>query len=157
MIGGAALSFTPSTPAELLAHRGRMSWNCMSVFRRSVIAVNQTQIIDLIIREAEEADLRGLLELYTQLHGNVMPEFDEKLGALWHKILSNEDHHIILGLLGGEIISSCVLIVARNLTRGQRPYAFIENVITHEAHRNRGFATRLLDFARDLAKREGCY
>ena len=112
---------------------------------------------DLTIREAREADLRGLLELYTQLHGNDMPEFSESLHVLWHKILANEDHHIILGLIDGEIISSCVLVVVRNLTRGQRPYGFIENVVTHSDHRNKGYATRLMGFAREIARMENCY
>lgn len=111
----------------------------------------------MLIREAIKDDLTGLLELYTQLHENPMPEEDEKLLSLWDTILSNPGHHVILGIEEGKIISSCVITVIPNLTRGQRPYALIENVITHEAYRNRGYATMLLAYARDLAVRENCY
>ena len=109
------------------------------------------------IREAKEEDLIGLLELYTLLHDNPMPIQDEKLLALWKTILSNQDHHVILGLEESKIISSCVVTVTRNLTHGQRPYALIENVITHEVYRNRGYASKLLDYAKELAIRENCY
>ena len=109
------------------------------------------------IREAKEEDLIGLLELYTQLHDNPMPIQDEKLMPLWESILSNPDHHVLLGQENSKIISSCVVMVIRNLTHGQRPYALIENVITHEAYRNRGYATMLLNYAKELAISENCY
>ncbi|MCL2463430.1 MAG: GNAT family N-acetyltransferase [Defluviitaleaceae bacterium] len=111
----------------------------------------------MTIREAEESDLKGLLELYTHLGDNPVPEINESLVELWHKILSSESQRVIVGLAGGELVSSCVLIVVRNLSHGQRPYAFVENVVTHAAYRNRGCATRVLDYARDAAVREGCY
>ena len=91
------------------------------------------------------------------MHNNAMPAIDENIEKLWDNILQNENHHIIVGLLDGKIVSSCVIIVADNLTRSQRPYALIENVITHEAHRNKGYAASVLNFARDIAKNENCY
>ncbi len=109
------------------------------------------------IREAKKEDLTGLLELYTQLHDNPIPVQDEKLLDLWKTILSNPDHHVILGLEESKIISSCVVTVIHNLTHGQRPYALIENVITHEDYRNRGYATELLDYAKELAVSKNCY
>ena len=109
------------------------------------------------IREVEQADLEQLLTLYTQLHGNDMPEFDGKLEPLWNSILSDQNHHIVVGLADGRIVSSCVIVIVPNLTRNQRPYALIENVITHEAHRGQGYATQILDHARQIAERENCY
>lgn len=44
-----------------------------------------------------------------------------------------------------------------NLTHGQRPYALIENVVTHEAFRGKGLATACLDYAKKLAIGENCY
>ena len=54
-------------------------------------------------------------------------------------------------------MSSCVCVIIPNLTRGQRPYAFIENVVTDKNYRKKGFATACLDFARKIAQRENCY
>lgn len=109
------------------------------------------------IREAIESDLEGLLKLYTQLHGNPIPEMDDALMPLWYRILNDPNHHIIVLTIDGVLISSCVLVVIPNLTRGQRPYALIENVVTDEKHRNKGCASAVLNYARDIALRENCY
>ena len=48
-------------------------------------------------------------------------------------------------------------MIIPNLTRGARPYAFIENVVTHGACRGRGYATECLRAARQIAEENGCY
>lgn len=110
-----------------------------------------------MIREIKESDLKGLFELYTQLHGNPFPEETAELSALCSKILNDENHHIIVAEKDGKIVSSCVCVIIPNLTHGQRPYALIENVVTDEAFRRRGLATACLDFAREISRKENCY
>ena len=110
-----------------------------------------------MIREAVKSDLSGLLKLYMQLHDNPFPEIDEKLTALWERIMNDPDHHIIVAEEDGAIVSSCVCVIIPNLTRGQRPYAFIENVITDEKWRKKGLAAACLNYARDIAVNENCY
>ena len=110
-----------------------------------------------MLREIRPDDLDGLLKLYTQLHDNPFPEKDEHIIALWDRIMSDKDHHIIVAEKDGKIVSSCVCVIVPNLTHEQRPYAFIENVITDENYRGRGLATACLDYARDIAKTENCY
>ena len=109
------------------------------------------------IREVNESDLTGLLELYQQLHDNTMPAMSEELFLLWRRILMDKDHHIIVGTVDGRIISSCVLVIIPNLTHNQRPYGLIENVITEEAYRNQGYSTSILNYAKVIAERERCY
>ncbi len=109
------------------------------------------------IREANKRDLEQLLLLYTQLHGNALPDFDKNLESLWQEILEDKNHHIIVACEDGKIISSCVLIVVPNLTQNQRPYALIENVVTDEKYRKQGYATKVLNFARDIAQENRCY
>lgn len=111
----------------------------------------------MLIREAGKDDLLPLLELYTQLHGNAMPKVNGALESLWDGILADTNHHIIVGVSGNRLVSSCVLIVVPNLTNGLRPYALIENVITHEAYRNKGCASAVLDYAKEIAVKENCY
>ena len=110
-----------------------------------------------MIREITAADLDGLMTLYMQLHDNPFPEKDERFMSVWQRVLDDPDHHIIVAEEDGVIVSSCVCVIIPNLTRGQRPYAFIENVITDSAHRGKGLATACLNFARDIARRENCY
>ncbi|WP_343161503.1 GNAT family N-acetyltransferase [Natrialba sp. INN-245] len=55
------------------------------------------------------------------------------------------------------LVSSCVLSITPNLTRGARPFAVIENVVTHEAYRGSGFGTQCVRNATTVAERRDCY
>ncbi len=110
-----------------------------------------------MIREITPADFDGLMQLYTQLHGNPIPEKTPEVLTLWNNILADKNHHIIVAEENGQIASSCVCVIVPNLTHGQRPYALIENVVTDEKHRKKGLATACLDYARALAEQENCY
>lgn len=111
----------------------------------------------MIIREANCNDLMGLLTLYTQLHNNAMPEMEEGVHSLWNRMVNDPDHHIIVGIFEGKIISSCILVIVPNLTHNQRPYALIENVITDIDYRKKGYGTALLNYAKEIAKENNCY
>lgn len=110
-----------------------------------------------MIREIKKSDLQGLLELYMQLHDNPMPEQTAELMQLWQKILEDTNHHIIVAEEEGRIVSSCVCVIIPNLTHNQQSYAFVENVITDEAHRGKGLATACLNYAKELAEKNHCY
>ena len=109
------------------------------------------------IREAKKEDLAGILSLYVQLHKDSKPVPYEKALPVWKKMLINPAQHVIVGLSEESIVTSCVITVVSNLTHGLRPYALIENVITDEACRGRGYASQALHYAKEIAKRESCY
>ncbi len=109
------------------------------------------------VREIVRDDLDALLELYTYLHDNPIPETSESLASLWESILADDKHHIIVAEYDGKIVSSCVCVIIPNLTHGQQPYALVENVVTHPEYRSRGIATACLDYAKDLAQENSCY
>ena len=110
-----------------------------------------------MIREIYINELNSLLELYTHLHETGLPENTEYLEKTWNTICNDENHHIIVCDIEGKIVSSCVCVIIPNLTRNIRPYAFIENVVTHSDYRNRGYATACLEFAKEIALKENCY
>ena len=110
-----------------------------------------------MIREIRDNDFDGLLALYMQLHDNPFPEKDNKIVTLWHAILNDPNHHIVVAEEDSKIVSSCVCVIIPNLTRGQRPYAFVENVVTDVKYRKRGLATACLSYAREIAVRNNCY
>ncbi|AOY77723.1 GNAT family N-acetyltransferase [Clostridium formicaceticum] len=111
----------------------------------------------LEIRQIQKDDLNGLLELYTQLHNNPMPVVNYEIEELWRKILEDRNHHILVGCVNERIVSSCVVVIIPNLTHSQQPYALIENVITDEKCRGKGYATAILNYAKKLAIKENCY
>jgi len=110
-----------------------------------------------MIREACYEDLHEILELYLYLHETAIPEESTHLKQTWESIMNDKNHHLIVCEVDGEIVSSCVSVIIPNLTRNIRPYAFIENVVTHREYRGKGYATECLDYARKIAKENNCY
>ena len=102
-------------------------------------------------------ELNELLFLYTHLHESGVPEDSEHMKRTWEIICSDENHHIIVCEADGKLVSSCVCVIIPNLTRNIRPYAFVENVVTHADHRGKGYATACLNYAKDLAVKADCY
>ena len=110
-----------------------------------------------MIREAKHEDLNAILELYLFLHEDSIPEKDGHLRKTWMQIIQDKDHHLIVNEIDGKIISSCVCVIIPNLTRNVRPYACVENVVTHADFRGNGYAGECLDYARKIAEKENCY
>ncbi len=110
-----------------------------------------------MVREALRSDLNEILELYLFLHEKEIPEESEHLKMTWEKILADKDHHLIVCEVDGKIVSSCVCVIIPNLTRNVRPYAFVENVVTHGDFRGKGYATECLNYARAIAEDNNCY
>lgn len=110
-----------------------------------------------MVREINENELNDLLELYLYLHEDSMPEASEYLMNTWQTIIHDKNHHIIVNEIDSKIVSSCVCVIIPNLTRGIRPYAFIENVVTHGDYRKKGYATECLNYAKEIAQKEKCY
>lgn len=102
-------------------------------------------------------DLDTLLELYLFLHDEDIPAKDEHLKNTWEQIIGDPNHHLIVNEIDGKIISSCVCVIIPNLTRNVRPYAFVENVVTHADYRCHGYAGECLAYAKSIAERENCY
>jgi len=109
------------------------------------------------IRECRSEDLSGLLYLYTQLHGDPMPPINDRILNVWERIMADKGSHVVAGFVDGAMVSSCVINIIQNLTHNQRPYAVIENVITDANERGRGYASGVLDFAREIARKDNCY
>lgn len=110
-----------------------------------------------MVREAVKKDLDELLHLYLFLHEKDIPEQSQHLQNVWNEIISDKNHHTIVNVVDGRIVSSCVCVIIPNLTRNVRPYAFFENVVTHLECRGKGYTTECLNYAREIAKNQNCY
>ena len=84
-----------------------------------------------MIREANKKDLDEILQLYLYLHEKSIPEDNKHLQNTWNNIINDTNHHLIVCEIDGKIVASCVCVIIPNLTRGVRPYAFVENVVNH--------------------------
>ena len=100
-----------------------------------------------MVREISENELSELLQLYLHLHEESVPEMTEHVKDTWDTIIQDKNHHIIVNEIDGKIVSSCVCVIIPNLTRNIRPYAFVENVVTHAEYRGKGYATECLNYS----------
>ena len=78
----------------------------------------------------------------------------EQLNRTWSTIVQDRNHHIVIKVVDNKIVSSCVCVIIPNLTRNVRPYAIIENVVTHKDYRGKGYASECLAYAKEIAKKE---
>jgi GNAT superfamily N-acetyltransferase len=113
---------------------------------------------ELEIRELTEEDLDALLALYRQLHAQDEPlPARPEVEALWTRLCASPDHLYRGGFGSGELLASCCAAIVPNLTRGARPFAVIENVVTHSDHRGRGFGSAVLQSLLSSCWARSCY
>lgn len=114
--------------------------------------------MEATIRLIKKDELLGLLELYKHLNKED-PELenDDRLKIMWEQMYNNPDMHYVVADVNGKLVASCVLVVIQNLTRNARPYALIENVVTHSDHRRKGFGNAVLSKALEIAWQQNCY
>jgi GNAT superfamily N-acetyltransferase len=112
-----------------------------------------------MIRRLTRDDLPGLMRLYGFLHPEEIspPASDPVVQKTWESILADLNQHYYGVETDGQLISTCLMTIIPNLTRGTRPYGLIENVITDPDHRKQGHATNVLQFALSDAWASGCY
>ncbi len=109
------------------------------------------------VRFAQQDDLAGILELYRHLNPRD-PVLDTATAeAAWTALVGSGHTRVIVTEVAGVLAASCSLAVIPNMTRGATPYAVIENVVTHAAHRRKGLGRAVLQAALDAAWRAGCY
>ena len=114
----------------------------------------------MIIREAAAGDAAALKVLYFE-HLTKYPPEEEQDMAEWEKILAayekDEYNHILVAEEDGKPVSSVQLAIIRNLTHNVRPFAVIENVVTHADYRQKGYASALLRKASEIAEAHHCF
>lgn len=110
------------------------------------------------IRHLNRQDLPLLLALYEHLHAVDSPlPVPQEVDAVWDTIEKSDGISYFGVFIGNKLVSSCTVAVIPNLTRSCRPYAVVENVVTHAAHRKRGYGAAVLQSALAHAWSAGCY
>jgi len=117
----------------------------------------------LTIRKANPSDAKVLRDLYdNHLTSRPLQSAEEPpCIEAWEEKLAEFNasprYHLLVGEVNDQIVSSVTLIVVENLTRSLRPYAVIENVVTHSDHRGKGYAQILMNRASAIATKSNCY
>jgi len=112
----------------------------------------------IILREATESDLPGLLTLYGQLgqdDGSVLPL--ETAHQIFKRFKSYPSYHLYVAELEGRLVGTFALLVMDNLGHMGSPSAILEDVVVDENQRGIGIGKRMMEYAHELCRQQGCY
>lgn len=108
-------------------------------------------------RLAQLSDLAGLQALYQELRPQDQPlRPDNALRAL-QSLLDNPAIRLVVSAADEQPMATCMLAMVPGLVHQAQPFGIIEHVVTAQAHRGKGIAQAMLEFALQLAWRKGCY
>lgn len=114
----------------------------------------------MIIRKAKSTDASDLKVLYFDYLTHFPPKEEQDM-VMWQNLLDkfekDENMHLLVVEEDGKVISSVQMAIIENLTHNVRPFAVIENVVTHIDYRNKGYASALLERASEIAREHRCY
>lgn len=113
---------------------------------------------DFTTRLLARRDLAGLLALYRHLHDEPpLSPSDPGAIATWNALARDPAHLYMGSFIAQRLASACNAAVIPNLTRGGRPYAVIENVVTAPDHRRAGIGTATMQALIEVCVQRGCY
>ena len=116
----------------------------------------------IIVREANEADIPRILELYGQLAMDpdeletvrTEPEFSRKA---FREMAAREGYHLLVAEADGEVVGTTVLVILPRLTHGISRWGVVEFMVVDQAHRSQGIGMALMDHSARIAQGAGCY
>jgi GNAT superfamily N-acetyltransferase len=109
-------------------------------------------------RFARYDDLEGIMDLYEVLIPDDTLASLDHLKTVWDHIMSNPElYRYAVAEENGRLVATSNITIVPNLTRSGRPYAVIENVVTHPSARRRGFGRETMELLLDYAKEKNCY
>lgn len=114
----------------------------------------------MVIREATVEDAQDLKTLYFEFLTKFPPKEEQDMdrwAAVITKFQKSDDRYLLVVEEDGKVVSTVQVAVIDGLTHNVRPFAVIENVVTHGEYQNRGFASALLKRATEIAQEHNCY
>lgn len=111
----------------------------------------------MITRTASKDDFEDIVRLYHQLNPDDPAITDGADRSMYDIIIASNWLHIFVLEVEEIIVATAYLNVIPNITRKVSPYAIIENVVTEETQRGKGFGKYLIQEVLNFAWKNGCY
>ncbi len=114
--------------------------------------------MNVSIREAHQADVSRLLDLYRQL--NIAPEPEmpiERARGYFLELVSNPRHRIYVAELQRQIVGTFSLIYAGGISHGARDSCLVEDVVVAPEVQRSGIGRHMMRFAMDQCFARDCY
>jgi GNAT superfamily N-acetyltransferase len=111
----------------------------------------------MLIRQTALSDLLGIQNLYAQLNPDDPAPLEGQDRVVLKEIIKSDGLFLYVGTLGAGIVSTCYLNIIPNLSRNASAYGIIENVVTDQHYRKRGYGKLMLNHTLAHAWSSGCY
>ncbi|WP_189370897.1 GNAT family N-acetyltransferase [Tateyamaria omphalii] len=92
-----------------------------------------------------------------KLYRHLVGEQPLALGSAFAALVDHPGTSVWGAFLSDHLVAMATLHVLPNMTQGGRPYALIENVVTHETHRGTGQGRQVMEAAIAAAWAVDCY
>jgi GNAT superfamily N-acetyltransferase len=112
----------------------------------------------LVIREADKADLPGVLALYAQPDlddGAVLSQLDAE--RIFARFARYPDYTLYIAEREGRIVGSFALLIMDNLGHLGTPSAIVEDVVVGPVMHGRGIGREMMQFAMARCRERRCY
>jgi len=110
------------------------------------------------IREAERADLTGILDIYAEPDiddGNVLDLTSAE--SMLDRMQLYPDYTLYVAVVDNTIVGSFALLIMDNLAHMGAPSAVVEDVVVRLRWRDKGIGRRMIRFAMEKARQARCY
>ncbi len=109
------------------------------------------------IRESNQGDFLLVNALMRELNPKDSFANNEAREKVFLDVIDDPRNFIFVGDVNDVIVTSCYLNIIPNITWDAAPYAVIENVVTAQAHRRKGYGRQCIQYAIDQAFLLGCF
>ena len=112
----------------------------------------------LVVREATEADLPGVLRVYAQ------PELDDgrvldldRARAQLRRIHDHPGYQVYIAECDGQVLGTFALLIMPNISHLGAPAGVVDQVGVLPEYQRQGVGRQMMEHARLLCERAGCY
>ena len=112
----------------------------------------------VVIRQAVEGDLPGVLALYAQPGLDDGRTLSPEQAALhYQRFREYPDYRLFVAELHGKIVGTFALLIMDNLAHLGAPSGVVEDVAVARAHQGRGIGRRMMEAALEECRESRCY
>ena len=115
-------------------------------------------MIEVAIREAEEADLPAILSVYRRASldsARTLP-LDEA-HVVFQRIKTYPDYKILVATHDSAVVGTFALLIMDNLVNGGLPSGVVEDVAVAAEYQGQGIGKQMMNFAFERCRQRGCY
>ncbi len=112
---------------------------------------------NLTVRRLNTDDFEHIISLINELTAGEPLTNDEAKRAHFARLLEHDGTSVFGVELYDQIVSCATLHILPNMTYGGRPYCLVENVVTLQAYRGKGYGRMVMHAVRDAAWEADAY